>query len=123
MAQWEVHTLGPEVQLALLVLSVLVVYAICRALAQAILYLLRVTSPFWGALLPWALFQAYLAVGLFIWGGLPAPPGGFFGVVGISGLASVGLALFRRRREMWRVAALMVGWAVVWTCALVWSAL
>jgi len=118
-----VQSLGPEVQLPLLALSAVVVYAGCAALAWLVLRLLRLRSPFLAALLPWALFQGYLVVGLFLWGGLPAPAGGFAAVAGLAGLASLVLALARRRWDARRTAAVLIAWAAVWIAALLWSTL
>lgn len=118
-----VPSLGPELQLPLLALSVVVVYAICHLLGRLLLRLLHLQSPLLGTAVPWALFQAYLVVGLFIWGGLPAPAGPFAAVAGITGLLTLVWALARRQRDTRTTLALLVAWAAIWVAALLWSTL
>ncbi len=85
--------------------------------------MLGLSTPFWTAILPWGLFQAYLVVGLFIRGALPSPGGPYLRLAGLLGLASLGMAFLRRHPNRTRTAALLLGWAVVWGVALLWSVL
>lgn len=116
-------SLGPELQLPLLVLSSAAVYALCHLLALALLRLLRVRRPLPRVWLPWLLFQAYLVVGLFVWGGLPAPAGGMAALAALNGGLTVLWALLPPGRRVGRAVALLAAWAVVWLGALAWSVL
>lgn len=118
-----VRVLGPLLRLLLLCASVVVVYGLCCGAARVVGAILHARTPLWRAMWPWALFQAYIAVGLFVWGGLPASAGGFLRLTLLMGVLSLAVAFARRRPAAWPVAAALLPWAAVWAAALVWSVL
>ena len=115
--------MGPIPQLLGLLLSALFIYGLCCLCARLLQRLLRLRAAFWRPALPWALFQAYLIVGLFRWGGLPAAAAAWLRLLALTGGLSAALALLRRRREPWRIAAVLGAWGLPWLIAIVWSAL
>lgn len=110
-------------QTGFLVAGTLVVYGLAWAIARAALRLVGGGGRAWTVGLPWACLQLYLVVGLLATGALPGISGGFAAVLAVTAVASLTVALARRRPEAWRVRALLLAWALPWLGALAYLAL